>query len=68
MADVLPWSHTSVRAACELTDTVPLLVHAGHTAADRGLPGILDALPRLPKVHLALVCAPADRPAAQELL
>lgn len=67
-ADVLPWSHTTVRAACELPDTVPLLVHAGHTAADRGLPGIVDALPRLPKVHLALVCATVDRPAAQELL
>lgn len=68
VADVLPWAHPTVRAACELPDPVPLLVHAGRIAADRGLPGIVDALPRLPKVHLALVCATADRPVGQELL
>lgn len=68
VADVLPWTHSTVRAACELPDTVPLLVHAGQPAADRGLRGMVDTLPRLPTVHLALVCATADRPAAQELL
>ncbi|GAA4566928.1 hypothetical protein GCM10023176_18080 [Micromonospora coerulea] len=67
-AGVLPWTHTSVRAACALPDTVPLLVHAGPLAVDRGLWGMVDALPRLPGVHLALVCAAGDRPVASEAL
>ncbi|GAA2636219.1 glycosyltransferase [Streptomyces axinellae] len=45
----------SVRAACELEPGVPLLVHTGRIAPDRGLATAVEALAELPGAHLALV-------------
>ncbi|MGW5354743.1 glycosyltransferase family 4 protein [Streptomyces sp. NPDC004031] len=45
----------SVRAACGLDDSVPLLVYAGWIDAIRGLDTVVAALPDLPDHHLALV-------------
>ena len=59
---------TSVRAACGLPEATPLMVYAGRIADDRGIGAVVDALPRLPKFHLAVVCPPADRSAVQALL
>ncbi len=45
----------SVRAACGLTDDVPLMVYSGWLAPERGLGTAVTALPELPGVHLAVV-------------
>jgi glycosyltransferase involved in cell wall biosynthesis len=44
-----------LRAACGLGADVPLLVYSGAAAPQRGLTTVVDALPRLPGAHLALV-------------
>ncbi|MFC4147843.1 glycosyltransferase [Micromonospora mangrovi] len=50
-----------VRVECGLGADVPLLVYSGAAAPQRGLTTLVDALPRLPGVHLALVVDPARR-------
>ncbi len=45
----------SVRAVCGLEPEVPLLVHTGRIAPDRGLTTAVEALTELPGTHLALV-------------
>jgi glycosyltransferase involved in cell wall biosynthesis len=44
-----------VRSTIGLGDDVPLLVYIGVSAAKRGLGPVVEALPQLPGVHLALV-------------
>ncbi|WP_416905461.1 glycosyl transferase family 1 [Micromonospora echinospora] len=71
LRDVTAWrSYSTVREACGLADTVPLLVHAGPTVDDRCLGAIVAALPRLATYHLAVVEAwtGADRAAVEALL
>jgi glycosyltransferase involved in cell wall biosynthesis len=50
----------SVRAAAGVPAGVPLLVHAGAVAPDRGLDVMVDALPQLPGVHVAVVARPGN--------
>lgn len=50
----------SLRRLTGLGKDTPLLVYAGGCAAQRGLETVVDALPALDGVHLALVCSPAD--------
>jgi glycosyltransferase involved in cell wall biosynthesis len=45
----------SVRRAAGLGDDVPLLVYAGGLAPARGVHTVVEALPQLPGVHLAVV-------------
>ncbi|MEV0715825.1 glycosyl transferase family 1, partial [Asanoa sp. NPDC050611] len=61
-------ARTSVRAACLLPPATPLMVYAGRIRDDRGIGAVVDALPRLPKFHLAVVCPPADHAAVRALL
>jgi glycogen(starch) synthase len=44
-----------LRAACGVDAGTPLLVYSGMALAQRGLPVMVEALPRLPGVHVALV-------------
>jgi glycosyltransferase involved in cell wall biosynthesis len=44
-----------VRALCGLADDVPLLLYIGVTAPQRGVDTMIEALPRLDGVHVALV-------------
>ncbi len=50
-----------IRVECGLGPDVPLLVYSGAAAPQRGLDMLVDALPRLPGVHVALVVNPALR-------
>ncbi|HEY5135164.1 MAG TPA: glycosyltransferase [Candidatus Nanopelagicales bacterium] len=45
----------SLRARCGLDDGVPLLVYSGTVSGVRGLATVIEALPALPGVHLAIV-------------
>ncbi|MEU5724621.1 glycosyltransferase [Micromonospora sp. NPDC047738] len=44
-----------LRRLCGVDRDTPLLVYSGAMAVQRGLDTVVDALPRLPGVHLALV-------------
>ncbi|MEV0002924.1 glycosyltransferase family 4 protein [Micromonospora sp. NPDC050980] len=46
-----------LRARCGLAADTPLLVYSGAMAVQRGVDTVVEALPRLPGVHLALVVA-----------
>ncbi|MFI6131199.1 glycosyltransferase [Micromonospora sp. NPDC051141] len=46
-----------LRARCGLAAGTPLLVYSGAMAVQRGVDTVVEALPRLPGVHLALVVA-----------
>lgn len=48
-------STPDVRSLCGLTDDVPLLLYLGVTAPQRGVDTLVEALPHLPGVHLALI-------------
>ena len=50
-----------LRAECGIGADAPLLVYSGAAAPQRGLDTLVDALPRLPGVHVALVVNPALR-------
>ncbi|HET7389073.1 MAG TPA: glycosyltransferase, partial [Nocardioidaceae bacterium] len=47
-----------VRALCGLADDVPLLIYTGVTAPQRGVDTMVEALPRLDGVHMALIARP----------
>jgi len=49
----------SLRETVGLADDVPLLVYSGGMTPARGVKTIIEALPSLPGVHLALVAVPA---------
>lgn len=50
-----------VRATCGLGPQVPLLVYSGGVTHARGVHTVVEALPSLPGVHLAVVCVPHTR-------
>ncbi|MDQ1288463.1 MAG: hypothetical protein QG622_2028 [Actinomycetota bacterium] len=58
----------TVRDAAGLPATVPLLVYSGAVSAARGIDVLVDALPHLPGVHLALVTVPFPHPRTPGLL
>ena len=58
-----------LRALCGIDATTPLLVYCGGVNPRRGLDTMIDALPRLPEVHIALVTLhPSGANAASEEL
>ena len=50
-----------VREVVGLADDVPLLVYSGGVTPARGVQTVVEALPQLPDVHLAVVCVPSNR-------
>ncbi|MGC5342506.1 glycosyltransferase family 4 protein [Streptomyces sp. DT24] len=58
---------SSVREACGLEPDVPLMVYSGWLGPERGVDAVIDGLPGLPGVHLALVCSRVT-PLLEELL
>ncbi|WP_425560702.1 glycosyltransferase family 4 protein [Luedemannella helvata] len=56
-----------VRAACGLDAGTPLLVYSGVAAEQRGLDLMVDALPDLPGVHVALVVTLPEHPLLRRL-
>jgi len=50
----------SLRAAAGVDAGTPLLVYSGSCAPQRGVATLVDALPALPGVHLAMVAAATD--------
>ncbi|MEV5692381.1 glycosyltransferase family 4 protein [Micromonospora globbae] len=51
----------AIRGRCGIAHDVPLLVYSGAAAPQRGLDILVDALPRLAGVHVALVVNPRLR-------
>ena len=56
-----------LRALCGIGPDTPLLVYSGSMAPQRGLATVVEALPALPGVHLALVVADPAAPAVTAL-
>ncbi|MFP5334977.1 MAG: glycosyltransferase family 4 protein, partial [Actinomycetes bacterium] len=52
--DAVP-STPDVRSLCGLADDVPLLLYLGVTAPQRGVDTLVEALPQLDGVHMALI-------------
>lgn len=57
-----------IREACDLADDTPLVVYSGGVTAARGVQTVVEALPELPGVHLAVVCVPHNRTAPVQIL
>ncbi|WP_203708556.1 glycosyltransferase [Asanoa iriomotensis] len=57
-----------LRERCGVDADTPLLVYSGALAVQRGLDTVVDALPRLPGVHLALVVGDLTAPYLLQLL
>ncbi|MGV9763867.1 glycosyltransferase family 4 protein [Micromonospora tulbaghiae] len=55
-----PEPDPDVRKRCGLPPDTPLLVYSGAMATQRGVDTVVEALPLLPGVHLALVVADPD--------
>jgi glycosyltransferase involved in cell wall biosynthesis len=51
-----------IRALCGIDASTPLLVYGGSASVQRGLRTVIDALPRLPGVHFAMVVADPSAP------
>ncbi|MDO9380902.1 MAG: glycosyltransferase family 4 protein, partial [Nocardioidaceae bacterium] len=58
----------TVRDRCGLDDDVPLLVYSGVLAPQRGVGTMVEAMPALPGVHVALVVSSPTSPFALELV
>jgi glycosyltransferase involved in cell wall biosynthesis len=56
-----------LRALCGVGPDTPLLVYSGSASPQRGLATVVEALPLLDGVHLALVVADPDAPHIREL-
>lgn len=56
-----------IRAACGIDATTPLLVYSGLGASKRGLGIAVEALPRMPGVHVAFVVNRPDSAYARSL-
>ncbi|AEV83027.1 glycosyl transferase family 1 [Actinoplanes sp. SE50] len=56
-----------LRLLCGLDPATPLLVYSGSSSPQRGLDTIVEALPELPGVHLALVVENPSAPHIQAL-
>jgi glycosyltransferase involved in cell wall biosynthesis len=54
-ADADPAQAPSLRKACGLADDVPLLVYSGAVSPMRGIATMVEGLPELPDVHVAVV-------------
>ncbi|GFM97149.1 hypothetical protein Sfulv_19600 [Streptomyces fulvorobeus] len=58
---------SSVREVCGLGPEVPLMVYSGWLGPERGVDAVINGLPELPGVHLALVCSRVN-PLLEQLL
>lgn len=61
-------SGPNVRQMCGLDSETPLLVYAGMVAPHRGLDTVVDALPKLPGVHVAVVAHERNAVAVARLI
>jgi glycogen synthase len=52
-----PGAAPDLREVCGVRPDVPLLVYSGAAAPQRGLDTMIDALPQMPEVHVALIIA-----------
>lgn len=50
-----------IRVACGLPEETPLVVYSGGVTRARGVHTVVEALPSMPGVHLAVVCVPHNR-------
>ncbi|MEU9513416.1 glycosyltransferase family 4 protein [Micromonospora sp. NPDC048169] len=57
-----------LRERCGLPPDTPLLVYSGAMAAQRGVDTVVEALPLLPGVHLALVVADPAAPYVRQVV
>ncbi len=57
-----------VRSDAKLDAAVPLLVYSGGVHRSRGVGLLVEAMPRLPEVHLAIITVPFPHPQAPALL
>ena len=56
MADVdLPWPVPDIRERLGLAADVPLIVHSGSIAPERGIGLVVRALPHIPELHFAII-------------
>lgn len=53
-------SVANLRSSCGLESGTPLLVYSGAVAPQRGLGTVVDALPSMPGVHLAIIAQPSN--------
>ena len=53
-------SAANLRTQCGIPEGVPLFVYSGAVAPQRGLGTVVDALPLLPNVHLAIIAQPSN--------
>ncbi len=53
-------SVANLRSACGLEADIPLLVYSGAVAPQRGLGTVVEALPSMPGVHLAIIAQPSN--------
>jgi glycosyltransferase involved in cell wall biosynthesis len=56
-----------IRELCGIGKDTPLIVYSGSVAVQRGLDTVVDALPKLDGVHLAIVVGDPDAPHIREL-
>ncbi|ABP54531.1 glycosyltransferase family 4 protein [Salinispora tropica] len=68
VADPPPPDVPDLRARCGVGPETPLLVYSGALAEQRGVGTVIEALPRLPDVHLALVVGDVSAPYLRQLL
>lgn len=61
-------SPLSVREAAGVPEGVPLMVYGGAVKPARGIKTVVEALPLLPGVHLAIVVSTPDAGAVKDLL
>lgn len=61
-------SAPSLREACGVGPDTPLLVYSGAAAPQRGIDTMIDALPHMPEVHVALVVALPPSKFVQDLV
>ncbi|GAB47077.1 glycosyltransferase family 4 protein [Mobilicoccus pelagius] len=50
-----------IREACGLAPETPLVVYSGGVTHARGVHTLVEAMPAMPGVHLAVVCVPHNR-------
>lgn len=61
-------NHPSVRDACGVSDSTPIMVYSGAAAPQRGLDTMIEAMPQLGGIVCALVVARPESPYVQALL
>ncbi|MGA8045846.1 MAG: glycosyltransferase [Dermatophilaceae bacterium] len=65
-----PQAHSSLdlRGEAGVSTGTPLAVYSGALSRARGLGTVIEALPRVPRLHLAIVAVPHPHPMSAELM